>query len=164
LWGVIIWILPSIDSMIVRELREKKRNSHLITSCTYIIQQYTFMYLKITRLSTKRSFIEIINTTKLNTDKKYRSLICYKSWSATWQNVEMLFLIEPPAFLNECCFIEKWMISLCTTSCLMASEFLLHSVSRCHDIKHFEIDHWIIFLYDYDFKASIKTSNCFLYK
>ena len=39
-------------------LREK-RNMHLITSCTYIIQQYTIAYLKITKPSTKPNSMEI---------------------------------------------------------------------------------------------------------
>ena len=110
-----------------RETSRKKRNTHLttlhlITSCTYIIWQYTIVFIKIVKLSTKRSFIVI-----------------YKSWSATWQNAEMLFLTECSAFLNEYCFFKEWATSLYTMGCKIASEFSLHS--RCHDIKRFEIYH-----------------------
>jgi len=57
--------------------RERKRSTHLITSCTYIIQQYTIVYLKNTKLSTKEirncqqnEFPKkSINTTTLKTKK-----------------------------------------------------------------------------------------------
>ena len=42
----------------------------------------------------------------MNTNKKkYLSIFCCKSWSATWQDVEML-LREGSAILNEYCFIK----------------------------------------------------------
>ena len=41
------------------ETSREKKNTHLITSCTYIIRQYTIVYLKTTKLSTKRTSIEI---------------------------------------------------------------------------------------------------------
>ena len=42
----------------------------------------------------------------MNTNKKkHLSIFCCKSWSATWQDVEML-LREVSAILNEYCFIK----------------------------------------------------------
>ena len=42
-----------------QETSREKINKHLIASCTYIIQQHTIVYLKITELSTKQTFIKI---------------------------------------------------------------------------------------------------------
>ena len=42
-WDVIIWIIPSIDSIIVRKLQErKKRKAHLITSLYSNTQDHVF--------------------------------------------------------------------------------------------------------------------------
>jgi len=46
-----------LNKIIVRKLPREKRNTHFITQCTYIIRQYAIVYLKITKLSTKRTSI-----------------------------------------------------------------------------------------------------------
>jgi hypothetical protein len=130
---MIIWILPSIDSiiiLIVRKLREKKKHAFDNNR----LQQYTIVYLQITKLSTKWTLVEIFKWTLLI--KNIFLFFCCKSWLATEQNVEMLFRAVCSTF-KWILFHKKWMISL--YSCLMALEFSLHS--RCHHVKHFEIDH-----------------------
>ena len=54
-WGVIIWILPTIDSIIGRKMQEIKEHTFDYNR----LQQYTIMYLKIMKLSRKQTFIEI---------------------------------------------------------------------------------------------------------
>jgi hypothetical protein len=105
-----------------------------------------------------------INTMTLNTNK-YISLFCCKSWSATWQNV----WTEHSAFLNEDCFIIcfQWYhyahsqlfngFEVFTTPLVASRHQTLWNLSL-NDFKK------IFHSYNYDFKASIKKSNCFLYK
>jgi hypothetical protein len=92
----------------------------------------------------------------------YLSIFCCKSWSATWQNVEML-LTEGSAYLNEYCFIIFFSdIDVHNELFNGFRVFSTLKVSRHQNALKFIIK-WY-FIHDYDFKASTKKSNCFLYK
>jgi hypothetical protein len=118
----------------------EKRNTHLITSFTYIIRQYTIVYLK-------KNF-EAIKHLAVHSDitkKNYETIL--KMLNALFRITFQHFVRLPISFYNRKMnsfflmfnvvvfidFFEK-------ASCLMALKFSLH-YSWCHDIKRFEIYH-----------------------
>jgi hypothetical protein len=119
-WGVIIWILPIIDSIIVRKFWEKKE------TCIWLHH----VHVHIIRLYTKLQNCQ---------QKDYLSLFCCKSWSATLQNAEML-LTEGSSILNDYCFIIL-LSDINVHNRLFNCFGVFFTLLSRHDIRRFQIYH-----------------------
>ena len=137
-WCVIIWILPSLDSITARKLAlERERNTHQFDydTCRLVsLQQCTVVYIKITKLKKIILSYESINTTTRNWTPliKYLSLFCCKSWSAACYSEQCVQRLNEYWF-----FLNEWYHCTCTrivVSCLM-SFFYTQGVKKSSALK-----------------------------